>query len=269
MRRPAVAFQSAGGFHADGDAHLASCCPCLPVRRLLPAPASEAASMPAADYVTAGQDEPGYRAWISANPVRPTTGQGVQRLSRRRMGRRGGPDMAVAAHRERLAEMRRAAVRGAADRTLAEYRPALRYIGACHRAGGRRGRGRVGLSQPVAQRLRRRAPRQRPSDWRRDRHGAAAADDPRSADGKLCGVHAGRGAWNGSALASTRGCGSTSMRANFANGARRGAQRRRWLRRSPARTAPMPSRDGDGHRRSTGTPAPPRPADALGPCVDR
>ncbi len=25
----------------------------------------------AAEYVTAGQDEPGYRAWISANPVRP------------------------------------------------------------------------------------------------------------------------------------------------------------------------------------------------------
>ena len=42
---------------------------------LLPAPAlaQQAAPFnPAADYVTAGQDEPGYRAWYAASPWRPT-----------------------------------------------------------------------------------------------------------------------------------------------------------------------------------------------------
>ena len=26
---------------------------------------------PAADYITPGQDEPGYRAWVAADPLRP------------------------------------------------------------------------------------------------------------------------------------------------------------------------------------------------------
>lgn len=34
-------------------------------------PASAQLFNPAADYVTPGQDEPGYRAWVSANPWRP------------------------------------------------------------------------------------------------------------------------------------------------------------------------------------------------------
>ena len=37
----------------------------------LGAPASAQLFNPAADYVTAGQDEPGYRAWVAADPSRP------------------------------------------------------------------------------------------------------------------------------------------------------------------------------------------------------
>lgn len=37
----------------------------------LPAAAQAPAFNPAADYVTAGQDEPGYRAWVAANSWRP------------------------------------------------------------------------------------------------------------------------------------------------------------------------------------------------------
>jgi hypothetical protein len=37
----------------------------------LPAAAQAPAFNPAADYVTAGQDEPGYRAWVAADPSRP------------------------------------------------------------------------------------------------------------------------------------------------------------------------------------------------------
>lgn len=37
----------------------------------VPAAAQAPAFNPAADYVTAGQDEPGYRAWVAANPTRP------------------------------------------------------------------------------------------------------------------------------------------------------------------------------------------------------
>lgn len=33
--------------------------------------AAQASWNPAADYVTAGQDEPGYRAWVAADPTRP------------------------------------------------------------------------------------------------------------------------------------------------------------------------------------------------------
>ncbi len=36
-----------------------------------PAAAQSPAFNPAADYVTPGQDEPGYRAWVAANPYRP------------------------------------------------------------------------------------------------------------------------------------------------------------------------------------------------------
>ena len=37
----------------------------------LAAPAAAQPFNPAADYVTAGQDEPGYRAWVAAHPARP------------------------------------------------------------------------------------------------------------------------------------------------------------------------------------------------------
>ena len=37
----------------------------------LPAPSPASSWNPAADYVTAGQDEPGYRAWVAADPSRP------------------------------------------------------------------------------------------------------------------------------------------------------------------------------------------------------
>ena len=37
----------------------------------LGAPASAETFNPAADYVTAGQDEPGYRAWVAGDPSRP------------------------------------------------------------------------------------------------------------------------------------------------------------------------------------------------------
>ena len=37
----------------------------------LAVPAKAQAFNPAADYVTAGQDEPGYRAWVQAQPWRP------------------------------------------------------------------------------------------------------------------------------------------------------------------------------------------------------
>ncbi len=37
----------------------------------LAVPANAQAFNPAADYVTAGQDEPGYRAWVQAQPWRP------------------------------------------------------------------------------------------------------------------------------------------------------------------------------------------------------
>ena len=37
----------------------------------VPAAAQAPAFNPAADYVTAGQDEPGYRAWVAADPARP------------------------------------------------------------------------------------------------------------------------------------------------------------------------------------------------------
>jgi hypothetical protein len=37
----------------------------------VPAAAQAPAFNPAADYVTAGQDEPGYRAWVAAHPSRP------------------------------------------------------------------------------------------------------------------------------------------------------------------------------------------------------
>lgn len=38
---------------------------------LIGAPARAQLFNPAADYVTAGQDEPGYRAWVAGNPTRP------------------------------------------------------------------------------------------------------------------------------------------------------------------------------------------------------
>jgi hypothetical protein len=37
----------------------------------LAAPAAAQPFNPAADYVTAGQDEPGYRAWVAGHPARP------------------------------------------------------------------------------------------------------------------------------------------------------------------------------------------------------
>ena len=65
----------------------------------VPGFAQTPAFSPAADYVTAGQDEPGYRAWVAADPSRPvyvkafntylvTYGAGGVVPTRRRLPRR-------------------------------------------------------------------------------------------------------------------------------------------------------------------------------------
>lgn len=42
-----------------------------PILLCFASPAAAQPFNPAADYVTAGQDEPGYRAWVAAHPARP------------------------------------------------------------------------------------------------------------------------------------------------------------------------------------------------------
>ena len=83
----------------------------------------------------------------------------VQRLSHRQRRRRGRADLAIAAHRDRLAALQQPAVRGAADHRLAQYRRRAALHRRLHRAGDRPGRAGLGLSQPLSQRLRRAARR--------------------------------------------------------------------------------------------------------------
>ena len=167
---------------------------CVPLLALIllcfaaPADAQPPAFNPAADYVTPGQDEPGYRAWVSAEPLAAGLCKGLQHLSGDLRRRRRRPDLAVAADRVPLAALRRAAVRGAADGCLAEHRRRAALRRRLCRAAHRRSRSRLGLSQPGAQRLRRRRARKHPQGDGRGRHGAAAAGDPRGADERA--VHA-------------------------------------------------------------------------------
>ncbi len=64
---PAVAFQSLSGFNAEMVRWLAI----LAIWFAVPAFAQQPQWNPAAPYVTAGQDEPGYRNWVGAASWRP------------------------------------------------------------------------------------------------------------------------------------------------------------------------------------------------------
>ena len=137
---------------------------------------------PAAEYVTAGQDEPGYRAWVAQASWRPVyvkafhdylVHYGVggvaptwQLLRTATDWQKCGAQPFEVPPTDRLAEHRR---RAALCRRL-------------RHAADRPGRGGVGLSQPAAQRLRRRRAGKHASLHGRGRHGAAAPDHPRGAD---------------------------------------------------------------------------------------
>ena len=178
---------------------------------------------PAADYVTPGQDEPGYRAWVAREPVAAGLCQSVQQLSRDLWRGRGGADLAIAAHRERLAEMRRPAFEVPPTSAWPNIVAALRYVGAYVDPAHRAGRGGFGLSQRRAQRLRARRADQHASPYGRGRHGAVAPDQPRGVDEPAL-RHPSRERRRPTrpASVSTRGCASTSTHANIANGERWG-----------------------------------------------
>ncbi len=61
-------FQGARGWYHPPMRAVTALCLLLSA---LPAPSPASSWSPAADYVTAGQDEPGYRAWVAADPTRP------------------------------------------------------------------------------------------------------------------------------------------------------------------------------------------------------
>ena len=134
-----------------------------------PGAGAQAVFNPAADYITSGQDEPGYRAWYAANPWRPVYVKALQRLSRhygrRRRSSRPGSCCAPRPPGSDAARSRSRCRRPPPGRTSSQT---LRYIDDYRRSRGRPGRGRLGLSQSGAQRLRRRCARKRPpASWAR------------------------------------------------------------------------------------------------------
>ena len=113
------------------------------------------------------------------------------------------------------------AVRSPADQRMAAHRPDAALHPRLCDPGRRTGRAGVRLSQPVAERLRRRRPGERAQALFGDRPGAAAADHARGADARPCArsMPAAAGLM-ASAWASTPSCASTSTRPSTAAGAR-------------------------------------------------
>ena len=140
---------------------------------------------PAAEYITAGQDEPGYRSWYMAHPARA---------------------MQVKAFNDYLATyevggivptwqlFRTATAWQRCGGQPFEIPPTsewphivqtLRYVRDYVIPRSRPGRAGLGLSQPDAERLRRRRAGKRAQTLFGDRPGAAAADHARGADADL------------------------------------------------------------------------------------
>ena len=97
---------------------------------------------PAADYITAGQDEPGYRSWYLAAPWRAGQVKAFNDyLTTYQVGRHRA-DLAAVPDRDGVGEMRRAAVRNPADQRMAAHRPDAALHPRLCDPGGRPGRSR-------------------------------------------------------------------------------------------------------------------------------
>ena len=109
-------------------------------------------------------------------------------------------DLAAGPHRQHVARMRRAAVRGAAVPPLAGHdADAALHPRPCQ-ARGRRGRGGVGLSQPGAQPLRARLRAQRASRLFRARPRARPPLERGDLFRRLCAMHSAHGPASGAGL---------------------------------------------------------------------
>jgi hypothetical protein len=74
---------------------------------------------PAADYVTAGQDEPGYRSWYMALPSRSNQIKAFNDYLSTYEVSRNRSDLAAISNRNRMAAMRRSTIRNSADQRMA------------------------------------------------------------------------------------------------------------------------------------------------------
>ena len=84
---------------------------------------------PAAGYITAGQDEPGYRSWYLAAPWRAAQVKSFNDYLTTYQVSRNCADLAAAAHRDGVEGLRRPAVRGPAARPNGRtWSRRLRYI---------------------------------------------------------------------------------------------------------------------------------------------
>ncbi len=218
--RPFSAFQAAPARQPMqvGRCHYARPCCCLAAHgraaaARLRCPDAAAAWNPAADYITAGQDEPGYRSWYLALAGAHEPGQGVQRLSGHLSGRRHRADLAAAAHRDGVAEMRRQPFEVPPTAEWPHIVQTLRYVHDYVVPAVGPVEAGVGLSQPGPERVRGRSARKRAQALFGDRPGAAAADHARGADADLVrDARAARRPITRSGSASTPSCASTSTR---------------------------------------------------------
>ena len=105
---------------------------------------------PAAAYITAGQDEPGYRNWYMASPRHADRGEELQRLSRRPMASAGSSRPgSCCAPRRRGSAAARSRSRCRRRREWPHIVQTLRYIRDYVDPRGRAGRAGLGLSQSV------------------------------------------------------------------------------------------------------------------------
>ena len=135
-----------------------------------------------------GQDEPGYRSWYWRIAARtPPASRRSTTISRTRASAGILPTWQIAAHRDVLAALRRRSRsksrRSANGRTSSQT---LRYVSDYVIPAVGPVEAGLGLSQPGAQRLRRRSAGKRAQALFGDRHGAASADQPRGTDADSC-----------------------------------------------------------------------------------
>ena len=179
---------------------------------------------PVGAYITAGQDEPGYRSWYLAAPSRGTQVKAFNDYLSRR-GRRRPADLAVAAHRDLVAGMRRAPfeVPPSTNGRTSSRRCAISAIMSFRRWGRSN---RFGLPQPGAQHCAGGAPE---SAHKHDSAIDMVPLEPITREAlmrTLCGdPFASTAPPTMPASASTLSCGFTSTAPSFAAGT--------WTRRSP------------------------------------